>query len=124
MYAGRALGLAFGQLEDLQAKLTGARGLSEAAQALLREPADEAQVMALRELRAKAQGEPIAIKELEDIDKRLAALAWNARVRTEFASCLTTGMLFPHTACSSETPLLWSLLSVLTRVAGPRPPTL
>ena len=46
---------------------------------------------ALQELARKARREPITIKELEAVDRRVEALSWEARVRGEFASCLSAG---------------------------------
>lgn len=88
---GRALGLALPALQDLEARLTDAKGLSEQAQELLRQSTNLEQIPALQELRDKAAVEPIAITELKDIDRRLEGLAWEARVRKDFASCLSAG---------------------------------
>lgn len=76
-------------MQDLEARLTDAKGLSTTAQELLTEPASSAQIPALQELRNRAAQEPIAITELADIDLRLAALAWEARVHKHFAACLS-----------------------------------
>lgn len=85
---GAALGIALRQLTDLQAQLGAARQVSADSAALLAQPAAAEQTAQLEALRATAAGLPVVVPEVEGLQARATALAWEARVRRLFGDVL------------------------------------